>query len=631
MINKLIIAGFLAGLAPVPKVTVAEWANENRTLSIANSVRPGKYEISYTPYLEDIGDDLSSHSSVEEIIFKKSNQVGATQLANNWIGSTIDNDPAPMLMVLPTEELAKRNSVLNIASMITETPTLLKKVGKARDRDSGNTTLRKIFPAGFLIMCGANSPNDARSTSFKKVIMDELSAYPVDMGGEGDPYKLFYGRTKTFSTKRKVFALSTPTTEGVCRISSLYDATDKRKYHIPCPHCGHLQHLVFDQIRYKEGTYDNVWYECIENGCRIEERHKPKMMSKAAGAKWISTAPANISPRKKGYHINALYAPYGQFSWGDMCREYDEAMNSENKDEAMKTFTNLHLGETWSQGGNITDYADLMDRTIEYKDGRPVSEVAILTAGVDIQKNRIEIETLGWAKHGQLYSVDYAVLEGSTDEPHVWDQLKDYLEADFERDDGSRMNIAYSCIDSGYLAYTVYEFCDKFGSSRCCPIKGVDAQRTVIGPAKTINYTKANQKKGTTLLKSVGSSVLKERIYSRLKLRIPKDGDLAGVVPNGYCWFPNDRSPYYFKGLCSEVYRVHEGKEQWVKIATSSRNEPLDLRVYALAAGEVIGIPSKPIGWFDDKINRFIPDRKEFTKKPVRERRKSDFWDGFDN
>jgi phage terminase large subunit GpA-like protein len=624
MVNKIIIAGFLAGLAPIPKITVTEWACENRTLSLANSTRPGKYDIKYTPYLEEIGDCLSSHSPVEEIIFKKSNQVGATQLLNNWIGSTIDNDPAPMLMVLPTEDLAKRNSVLNIASMISETPSLVKKVGRARDRDSGNTTLRKLFPNGFLIMCGANSPNDARSTSFKKVGLDELSAYPVGMGAEGDPYKLFFGRTKTFGTKRKVFALSTPTTEGLCRISSLYETTDQRKYHVPCPHCNELQHLVFEQLRYKEGNYDDVWYECIHNGCRIEDRHKPFMMSKAAGAKWIPTVPAKSSSRKRGYHINALYAPYGQFSWSDMVREYDEANHADNKQEALKTFANLHKGETWMHGGDVPGYERLMDTAIEYDDGLPVKDVAYLTAGVDIQKNRIEVEVLGWAANHNTYSVDYAVLEGSTDAGAVWDLLREYLDSEFLRPDGSFMKISYSCIDAGYLANTVYEFCERFGSSRCTAIFGKDEQRTFTTPPKPVNYTTQGKKYGTSMIRHLGVSVIKEEIYSKLKLKIEKDGPDAGIVPSGYCWFPRDRSVYYFKGLCSEVYRQVNGREQWVKVV--DRNEPLDLRVYAYAAGYIKGINRKPDEWFDEQIAAFVPERKEFTKKPVRERRKNDFW-----
>ena len=624
MTNPLIIAGFLAGLAPVPKMSVTEWAGANRVLTKANSAHPGKYDIKYTPYLEDIGDDLSSYSPVEEIIFKKSNQVGATQLLNNWIGQTIDNDPCPMLMVLPTEDLAKKNSVLNIAPMIAGTPSLLKKVGRPRDRDTGNTTLRKLFPGGFLIMCGANSPNDARSTPFKKIGLDELSAYPVDMGGEGDPYKLFMGRTKTYPG-RKMFALSTPTVEGICRISSLYETTDKRRYYVPCPHCAELQYLEFKQLRWKEGNYDDVWYECIHNGCRIEDRHKPRIINKAAGAKWIPTVPAKVSIRKRGYSINALYAPYGQYSWGDMCRDYDEACNADNKEQAMQTFTNLHEGETWSYGGELPDYEHLMNVAIDYQDGLPVTECGVLTAGVDIQKTRIEVEVLGWGINGQKFSVDYKVLEGSTDNVEVWDKLAEYLESDFERPDGSRMNISYSCIDSGYLAYTVYEFCERFGSSRCCPIKGgPDSQRIAVGQSHPVNYTKMNRKSGTTLFRTLGVSVIKEMIYSKLKLRIPKDGDLAGVVPNGYCWFPKDRSVYYFKGLCSEVHRLKDGRLQWVKVV--DRNEPLDLRVYAYAAGEIQGYTRQRNEFFTQLIERYVPDRKEFTAPPVRQRRKDDFW-----
>jgi phage terminase large subunit GpA-like protein len=266
-----------------------------------------------------------------------------------------------------------------------------------------------------------------------------------------------------------------------------------------------------------------------------------------------------------------------------------------------------------------------MNVAIDYQDGLPVTEVALLTAGVDIQKNRIEVEVLGWAKDHQKYSIDYNVIEGNTDDPEVWGKLAVYLEGDFLRPDGAMMNISYSCIDSGYLANIVYEFCERFGSSRCCPIKGSDTQRLIVGPAKATDYTKSGSKKaGTAMLRTLGVSILKEQIFSSLKLRIPKDGPLAGVVPTGYCWFPKDRSVYYFKGLCSEIFRIHQGREQWVKVV--ERNEPLDLRVYAYAAGQIVGVTRKENEWFDDQIAKFVPERKIYTATPVRERRKSDFW-----
>lgn len=616
--NREVVAGFLAGLMPPPRIDVSEWSDTYRMMTSSNSPEPGLYKTSRTPYLKKIMDCLSPYNTYEEVVFKKSSQVGATQAANNWIGAIIHLYNAPTLMVLPNEMLARTNSKNNIDEMIKSSPVLRERIGNARERDSGNTVLDKRFPGGFVSIRGAESPNNARSTSFRNIYLDELSAYPVDSGGEGDPYDLFVGRSKAFGTKRKIFSTSTPTTEGVCRISSLYEETDKQRYHIPCPHCGHVQTLDFDRLRWTEGKYGDVYYECVNQGCFIYERHKPQMLAKG---EWIATVPSKSSPRKIGFHISALYTPLGWYSWAQMAEDYDKANNADDDNVKLKTFTNLMLGETWSESGEKPNYEHIMNRAIDYKDGFPTLGVGALSAGVDIQKNRIEIEVLGWGTNKSLYSVDYKVLEGDTEKEPVWQKLAEYLDSDFERPDGSLMKIKFTCIDSGYLSHRVYEFCDAFGSLRCVPVKGgPDSQLQLVANPKTVDINKDGVKVGSTMLRMLGVSLIKEHIYSRLKLFIDLE---TGEVPVGMCFFPKERSVYYFKGLCSEAREKINGKLQWVKKV--ERNEPLDLRVYAYMAGYLEGWTRQKDQWFLDEIARYVPDRKEFTQKKVRERRPSEF------
>lgn len=617
MPNFSSVLGFLDGLAPAPRINISEWADTYRYMTTDISPFPGKYRTATTPYLKKIMDTLSPYETYEEVVFKKSSQVGATQAGNNWIGSIIHLYNGPALMVLPTEMLAKRNSKTSIDSMIESTPVLRERIASSRDRDSGNTVLEKKFPGGFLALTWAGSANSARSTSFRYIYLDELSAFDVDMGKEGDPYDLFVGRSKAFGTKRKIFSTSTPTTEGSCRISSLYKETDQQKYHIACPVCKSRQVLQFENLRWAPGDYDSVWYECITNGCRILERHKPKML---ANGEWIATVPSKSSGKKIGFHINALYTPLGMYSWAQMAEDYDKAMAADNKTQKLKTFTNTMLGETWSEGGDVPDHDALQTRaeTSPYIDGKPPTEVAILTAGVDIQKNRIEVEVRGWGTNHSMYSVEYMVLEGATDQEEVWEKLRVYLDSDFPRIDGSFMKIKYSCIDSGYLTQKVYDFCDKFGSTRCCPVKGSDSQITILSQPKPANIVKNGVKSGTTMIRTIGVSLVKELIYSNLKLIVNKE---TGDIPSGYCWFPKTRNVYYYKGLCSEVNRMVGGRRAWVKIV--DRNEPLDLAVYSYCAGYIEGIQRKPDEWFIDQIAKYVPERKEFTQNPPMIRKKS--------
>jgi phage terminase large subunit GpA-like protein len=622
MCSTQAISGLLDGLRPPPRLTPGQWANEHRYMTSDISPFPGKYRLELTPYLEEPLDDLSPYSPVEEVIFKKSNQLGLTQGGNNWIGAIIHHYLGPVLMVLPTKELAERNSKLNIDSMIEASPELRARIPPARSRDSGNTTLEKKFPGGFLCICGANSPNSARSTSFRWVYLDEISAYPVNMGGEGDPYELFKGRTKAYGTKYKIFSTSTPTVDGVCRISSLYEDTDKRRYFIPCPECGEMQPLDFDRLRWEKGNYEHVWYECV-NGCCIEERHKPKFMSKAAGAHWRPTDLTKLDKAKKGYHLSSLYAPLGMYSWKKIAQKHEKATGPEATPEDYQTFVNLELGETHKTSENNADYKDLIKKSVDtYEDGTAPNETAILTAGVDVQANRLEVTVRGWAAGKRSYSVDYRVLVGRPDEDAVWDELREYLEKDFKRPDGGVMNISYTCVDSGYLANRVYQFCSDFGSGRCAAVKGSDTQKTVVSQPKPVNINRLGKKVGNGMIYLLGVDQIKETIYSRLKLDVNYE---TGEVPTGYCYFPKTRDVYYFQGLCSEVRVVINGKRIWKKKVL--RNEPLDLEVYAYAAAELAGVFRKTDEWFMSEIVKFAPDRQRFTAKSGRQRRKSDYWD----
>jgi phage terminase large subunit GpA-like protein len=626
MSDLSVIQGFLDGLRPPPRVTVSEWANKNRYMT---EPFPGLYRTELTPYLEEIMDQLSPYNPTQEIIFKKSSQIGATEAGNNWIGAIIHYYLGNTLMVLPTKDLATTNAKQNIEKMIDASPDLRKRVPSARKRDSGNTTLEKNFPGGFLKIVGANSANSARSTSFRWVYLDEISAYPMNVDGEGDPYKLFKGRTKAFGTKYKIFVTSTPTVEGECRITTLYEETDQRLYHITCPHCkdkeNSLQPLSFDRLKWMPGNYDDVWYECI-HGCRIDERHKPWMMAKLNGAKWIATKPENSSRERKGYGINALYAPLGMIGWAALAKEHDEVHKDTATDEELQAFINLQKGETFKINRNLPDWKRLYERAENYDLGIAPNEVAILTGGVDVQKDRLEVTIRGWSAGKRSYLIDYHVIPGDPNHDAVWNELREYLEKDFNRPDGGKMPVSFTCVDSGFLSERVYQFCADFGSGRCAPTKGgPEGQKTILSNPKSAKLSKDGSRVGTTMFYMLGTHPLKELFFSRLN--ITKDYK-EGEVPRGYYYFTKQVDPKYFEGMCSEVHVLDKGRHVWKKVVI--RNEPLDLEILNIAAAELLGAFRKTDEWYMEEITRFRPDRKEFTKETGRVRKKSEYWSRFD-
>ena len=231
------------GMRPDPDLTVSEWADQHRKLSSRASAEPGQYRTARTPYLREIMDALSPRHPAQRISFMKAAQVGATEAGNNWIGFVIHDAPGPMLAVLPTLEMAKRTSRGRLDPLISESPALRERVNPARSRDAGNSMLSKEFPGGILVLTGANSATGLRSMPARYIFLDEVDAYPASADEEGDPITLAEARTTTFSHRRKVFIVSTPTIRGISRIEREYEASDQRRYFVPCPHCGAMQWL----------------------------------------------------------------------------------------------------------------------------------------------------------------------------------------------------------------------------------------------------------------------------------------------------------------------------------------------------------------------------------------------------
>jgi phage terminase large subunit GpA-like protein len=316
------------GLLPDPALTVSEWADRHRVLSPRASAEPGRYRTDRTPYMRAIMDALLPTHPARRIVVMKSAQVGFTEGGNCWIGYVIHHAPGPMLAVQPTVELAKR-----IDPPINESPTLRERVKPARSRDAGNTVLSKEFPAGLLIITGANSAVGLRPMPARYLFLDEVDAYPPSADEEGDPVALAEARTRTFSWRSKVLLGSTPTIHGLSRIEREYEASNQRRYFVPCPHCRHMQWLEFERLRWDRGRPDSAHYQCSVCEGRIEEHHKSAMLR---AGEWRPTA-EGTDPGTIGFHLSALYSPVGWFSWADIARMWEAAQATTRPSAALRT------------------------------------------------------------------------------------------------------------------------------------------------------------------------------------------------------------------------------------------------------------------------------------------------------
>lgn len=568
-----LIAGFFDAFKVPTRLTVTEWADAFRMLPSKGAAAPGKYRSSRTPYMREPMDALSVSSPVEEVVLMAAAQTGKSESGNNWAGYVIDNAPGPMLLVQPTVDNAKRYSKQRISPMILETPTLAAKVMDNKSREGGNTILEKEFPGGILIMGGANSAAGLRSMPVKYLFADEISNWPADVDGEGDPLELAEARTTTFGRKRKIFKCSTPSIKHACRVESEFLKTDQRKYHVPCPHCGHkhvLQWSGFKIPKDANGKHkpNEAHMVCPDCGGVIEEFHKTDMLM---GGEWVATAPDNIDPTRRGYHISALYSPVGWKSWAKVARQWLEAQGNPTK---LQAFVNNVLAETWEVKGDRVSDHEIGERAEDYGADPLPEGVVLLTAGTDVQPNRLVSEIVGWGSGEETWSVDYIETFGNPDLDEVW-ALHDanVLNRIYTRADGVQLRVARCCVDTGGAnTDAVYRAVRaRLATGVLLGIKGVPGEgKPVIGNPTTSNL-------GKIPLFPVGTFSTKDLVMGRLKIDEPGPG---------YCHFPRRYKPEFFKGITGEEVRIKYSKgfpvREWHK--TYERNEPLDCRVYAVAA-----------------------------------------------
>jgi len=585
-----VLRAWLAGLRPDPDLTVSEWADRHRMLSSRASAEPGRYRTARTPYMREIMDRLSPGDPTQRVVFMKAAQVGATEAGNNWIGFAIHQAPGPMLAVQPTVELAKRNSRQRIDPLIEESPELRERIKPARSRDAGNTMLSKEFAGGILIMTGANSAVGLRSTPARYIFLDEVDAYPASADEEGDPVTLAEARSLTFAHRRKVFLVSTPTIRGLSRIEREFEASDQRRFFVPCPHCDAMQWLKFERLRWEKGRPETAEYLCEGCDAAIAEHHKTAMLE---AGEWRATAePADAGT--VGYHLSALYSPVGWLGWDRIARAHEAARGS---DEAIKAFRNTVLGETWVETGEAPDWQRLADRREPWKVGTVPDKGLFLTAGADVQKYRIEVDVWAWGRGLESWLVDHVVIEGGPGDPACWQQLTDLLGRTWAHASGEHLTIARLAIDTGFETAAVYSWARQVGFAQVAPVKGLDGfnrASPVTGPTYVDATVAGKRLRRGARLWSVATATFKAETYRFLRQDRPTAEEVTGGAPfpPGTVHLPTWADAEWLKQLTAEQLVTVKGKRGFAKLEWQKlreRNEALDCRVYARAAAWIAG------------------------------------------
>ncbi len=600
---------FTSCLRPPPKLSLSEWADQYRKLSPEASAEPGQWVTARAEFQRGPMDAISDEEH-EQVVLMTCSQVMKTEILLNTLGFYVHQEPAPILLVEPREADAKSLSTDRIAPMLRDTPVLRDKVKDPRARDSGNTLLHKQFQGGHMTMVGANSPAGLAMRPIRVALFDEVDRYPPSAGTEGDPVTLGIRRTTNFHN-RKIVLASTPTIAGMSRIEAAFDESDKRRYHVPCPHCDTEQTLVWGNVEWDkvDGRHapETARYRCEECGTLWTDGER---WGAVAEGRWISTSEA--TGRVAGFHISALYSPWQRLE--DLVVEY---LGSRGKIELEKAFANTILGETFQERGEAPDHERLFERREAYARGTVPRGGLVLTAGVDVQDDRLEVAVVAWGRDLENWLVDQIVLLGDPTRRKVWDDLDLAVRnATFCGADGREFRVGRMGVDSGDNTSACYAYWRRCRDSRVLLFKGSDRLASALSAPSWVEYTHRGKKiKRGVQLYMVGSSFLKSELYGWLQHPVPDEGQ---AMP-GYCHHPSlDRD--YFMQLTAEelVTRTNRAgyvKREWLKIRP--RNEALDCRVYARAAAAQFGLDRYgDAQWTELEVMNGIPPRRSDQDLP---------------
>jgi phage terminase large subunit GpA-like protein len=467
-----------------------------------------------------------------------------------------------------------------LAPMLRDSPCFAGKINDPRTRDSGNTVRHKVFPGGHITMAGANSPASLASRPIRVVLADEIDRFPASAGTEGDPVTLAKKRSKTF-WNRKVVLTSTPTIAGASRIEEAYEESDQRRYFVPCHDCKEYQVLKWPQVRWDKDDASTATYVCESCGSLWNDQRRMAAVSKG---EWRATAPFNGIA---GFHIWQAYSP-----WVKLSEIVAEFLASRANPQRLKVFVNTELAETWKEKGEAPAWQRLYDRAEDYKIGAVPDGVLFLTAGVDIQQDRIEIFIWGWGRDLESWLIDHRILYGDPYAEVVWAALDLVVAETWATEGGVDLPLVKCGTDAGYATTQVYAWVKRH-PSLAIAVKGVEHGAAGVGHPKSVDTLKEKngkkQRRGGTIYPVVGG-IYKAELYGFLRLEAPTR-ESEDPYPAGFVHMAKF-SEEVFKQITAEQLVTKtvkfRSKTEWEK--TRERNEALDCRVYARAAAAVYGI-----------------------------------------
>lgn len=557
-------------LKPQPVLLVSDWAEQNRILDDSSNLA-GRWSNDITPYLVDIMNTIND-PDIRQTYFCKASQIGGTAALINMLCYIIMQQPAPTMIVYPSDDLAKdvSNDFLKPAfRLIPEIKQIF--------LENSSSELKLKFKPMLLYLRGAGSPAKLASKPIKYLFFDEIDKMGGASKKEASPYNLALERTKTFRPQEKVFACSTPTLK-TNYIWDLHDNADEvRHYFVQCPHCGEYIELKFKQIVFDKdesksmSNYERAQtaiYACQACGCEIQDSDKPKMLR---NGEWRAVKKRGIGKVKTvGFWINSLYSMF--LKWADIAEEF---LNSKDDPDKFQNFVNSWLGEPWEDTKLKTSEDLIMERQTETPELVVPAWAKMLTGGVDVQETSLYYTIRAFGDYTTSQNITHGQVLSFADIERV-------MNLEYKTEDGRGMVVELALIDSGYQADATYDFCID-NSDWAAPIKG--ASNPMRDRYKISKVDKQDSKAYGMQMIIVDGGQIKDSIAARMQ----RDNGVGSWMVYKGC------DAEYAKQVTSEhkvSVRTGNGKKvlKWVPKHSHADNHYLDCEVYAMTAAEIRGV-----------------------------------------
>jgi phage terminase large subunit GpA-like protein len=555
------ITSVCSTFAPPPDIMISEFAAKHRKLSAESSASPGQYYIERTPYAKEMMDSLCD-PKIHTAVYHTSAQISKTTILENILLYIIGLDPAPTLMVLADENMAKAFSRERLDPMIRDNPVLHSKIKTSKSNDADNSVFLKRFPSGHLALTWAGSKAGLQSRPVRYLLMDETDAYPAD---SRDPSSLAVKRTTAFWNRKIIYASTPSTPDG--KINVMFNQSDKRYFWVPCPSCSEKMKYEWSNVKWESDKTsephkhfpDSAYILCPSCGYHISDTER--VIATRQG-EWVAE---QESRGIAGFHINELYSPFVSLS--DVVNNFLQAKESVT---TYREWTNEVLGEPFQVQGDQLDLSNIYNRREDWGSKVPMN-CGVLIMGADVQADRIEASVWGFGRNNELWLIDHTVIKGNPEDRYVWDELTEFREKKYLHESGNQLHIRLCAIDAGHLAKKVFEYQAQSAHSVFAVRGNSHPQLTIIQHSKKPDYP----------VYWVATDICKDIIFDRFRNIIPGPRyiHLPMWADEKYCsqLTSNERKEYKSMGKTST---------RWIKKAHAN-DEALDCLVYSMALFEL--------------------------------------------